>query len=114
MIRIPNVSVLITTTANIEGKRITQYLGIVTGEASAEVALLSTATADKAAPGFADAYHQAIPNVRDNAIRGAIKGAEHVGANAIIGTSVNYIIHGSGKGMVMVTVTGTAVVCEDA
>jgi uncharacterized protein YbjQ (UPF0145 family) len=25
---------------------------------------------------------------------------------------VNYIIHGSGKGMVMVTVTGTAVVFE--
>ncbi len=107
------MSVLITTTSNFEGKRITKYLGIVTGEASAEVALLSTASADKPAPGFADAYHQAIPNVRDNALRGAIQGAQHVGANAIIGTAINYVIHGSGKGMVLVSVTGTAVICED-
>jgi uncharacterized protein YbjQ (UPF0145 family) len=106
------MSVLITTTSNLEGKRITKYLGIVTGEASAEVALMATASSDKPAPGFADAYHKAIPGVRDNALRGAMQAAEHVGANAIIGTAVNYIIHGSGKGMVMVTVTGTAVVFE--
>jgi uncharacterized protein YbjQ (UPF0145 family) len=36
-----------------------------------------------------------------------------VGANAIVGTTVNYIFHGSGKGMVLVTVNGTAVVVED-
>lgn len=108
------MSVLITTTSNLEGKRITKYLGIVTGEASAEVALMATASSDKPAPGFADAYHKAIPSVRDNALRGAMQGAEHVGANAIIGTTMNYVIHGSGKGMVMVSVTGTAVVYEDA
>jgi uncharacterized protein YbjQ (UPF0145 family) len=107
------VSVIVTTTSNLEGKRIARYLGIVTGEASAEVALVSTASSEKPAPGFADAYHQAIPNVRDTALRGAIKGAEHIGANAIIGTAINYVIHGSGKGMVLVTVTGTAVICED-
>jgi uncharacterized protein YbjQ (UPF0145 family) len=107
------VTVIVTTTSNLEGKRIAKYLGIVTGEASAEVALVSTASSDKPAPGFADAYHRAIPSVRDNALRGAIQGAEHVGANAIIGTTINYVIHGSGKGMVMVTVTGTAVICED-
>ena len=101
--------VLIVTTSTLEGKRITRYLGMVTGEASAEVALVS----DKPVTGFADTYHKAIPGVRDNALRGAIQGAEHVGANAIIGTTVNYIIHGSGKGMVLVSVTGTAVVIED-
>ena len=106
------MAILITTTSNVEGMRIARYLGIVTGEASAEVALMAAASADRPAPGFADAYHKAIPNVRDNALRGAIQGAEHVGANAIVGVSVNYIVHGSGKGMVMVTVTGTAVFIE--
>lgn len=100
---------LITTTSNIEGKRITRYLGIVTGEASAEVSMVS----GEPVKSFADQYHKAIPNVRDNALRGAMQGATHVGANAIIGTTINYVFHGSGKGMVMVTITGTAVVYED-
>jgi uncharacterized protein YbjQ (UPF0145 family) len=105
--------VLIVTTPTLEGKRITRYLGMVTGEASAEVALVSAVVSDKPVAGFADTYHKAIPGVRDNALRGAMQGAEHVGANAIVGTTVNYIIHGSGKGMVLVSVTGTAVVIED-
>lgn len=108
--------VLITTTPTLEGKRIVRYIGMVTGEASGEVSLMSSVSAnadDKPAAGFADAYHKVMPGVRDNALRGAIQGAQHVGANAIIGTSVNYVIHGSGKGMVLVTVTGTAVVVED-
>lgn len=103
------MSVLIVTTPTLEGKRIVRYLGMVTGEASAEVALVS----DKPVAGFADAYHKVIPGVRDNALNGAIQGAQHVGANAIVGASVNDIVHGSGKGMVLVSVTGTAVVIED-
>jgi uncharacterized protein YbjQ (UPF0145 family) len=106
------VPVLITTTPNIEGKRIVRYLGIVTGEASAQVDLVSTT--DKPATNFADTYHKAVPGARDSALRGAIQGAEQSGANAIVGTSVNYVIHGSGRGMVLVSVTGTAVVIEDA
>jgi uncharacterized protein YbjQ (UPF0145 family) len=103
------MAVLITTTDNIEGKRISRYLGIVTGEASAEVNLVS----DKPVSGFADTYHKVIPGVRDNALRGAMQGAEQSGANAIVGARVEYVIHGSGRGMVLVSVTGTAVVVED-
>ena len=69
------MAVLITTTSNIEGKRITKYLGMVTGEASGEVQLVS----DKPVAGFADAYHKVIPGVRDNALRGAMQGAEQSG-----------------------------------
>lgn len=104
-----NASILVSTTSTLEGKRILRYLGIVTGEASAEVSLVS----DKPITSFADAYHKVIPNVRDTALTGAIRGAEQSGANAIIGTKIDYIIHGSGKGMVLVSVTGTAVVIED-
>lgn len=104
------MSILITTTDNVEGKRIVRYLGIVTGEASAEVNLVS----DKPVGGFADTYHKVIPGARDSALRGAMQGAESSGANAIVGTKVEYHIHGSGRGMVLVSVTGTAVVLEDA
>jgi uncharacterized protein YbjQ (UPF0145 family) len=104
------VPVIITTTPSFEGKRILQYLGVVTGEASAQVDLVSTT--DKPALNFADAYHKVIPVARDNALRGAIQGAEQSGANAIVGAKIDYIIHGSGKGMVLVSVTGTAVIVE--
>lgn len=101
--------VLLTTTPTLEGKRIVRYLGIVTGEASAQVDLVS----DKPVSNFADAYHKVVPGTRDSALRGAMQGAEQAGANAIVGTRIDYIIHGSGKGMVMVSVSGTAVVIED-
>lgn len=102
-------NIIVSTTPSLEGKRILRYLGVVTGEASAEVSLVS----DKPVTSFSDAYHKVIPTVRDNALRGAIHGAERSGANAIVGAQINYVIHGSGKGMVLVSVTGTAVVIED-
>ena len=105
---------LIVTTPTLEGRRILHYLGVVTGEASAQVDLVSGS--DKPPANFADAYHKVIPAARDSALKGAIQGAEQSGANAIVGASINYIIHGSGRGMVLVSVTGTAVVLspEDA
>lgn len=101
--------VQITTTPGFEGKRVVRYLGLVTGEASAEVHLLS----DKPVAGFADAYHKVLPGARDSALRGAMQGAEQAGANAIVGARIDYVIHGSGRGMVLVSVSGTAVVVED-
>jgi len=104
------MTVLITTTPNIEGKRITKYLGLVTGEASAEVDVVTFTPGMKS---FSDAYHKVIPNARDSAIKAVIEGAEKAGANALIGARIDYVIHGSGKGMVLVSVSGTAVVVED-
>jgi uncharacterized protein YbjQ (UPF0145 family) len=101
--------VLVTTTSNIEGKRITRYLGLITGEASAQVELLS----DQPVKNFADTYHKAIPGARDSALKAVMQGTEQAGGNALVGTRIDYIIHGSGKGMVLVSVSGTAVVFED-
>ena len=56
------MTILITTTSNVEGKRIVRYLGLVTGEASAEVQLVS----EKPVTSFSDTYHKAIPGVREN------------------------------------------------
>lgn len=105
----PNI--LITTTPTVEGRRIGRYLGIVTGEASAEVDVVTFAPGTKS---FSDAYHKVIPSARDSALKAVMQGVHQAGGNALVGTSINYIIHGSGKGLVLVSVTGTAVVLEGA
>ena len=103
------MSVMVTTTSNIEGKRITKYLGLVTGEASAEVDVVTLTPGNKS---FSDAYHKVLPGARDSALRAVMQSAEQSGANALVGTRIDYVIHGSGKGMVLVSVSGTAVVVE--
>jgi len=104
-------NILITTTPTIEGRRIRRYLGIVTGEASSEVDVVTFTPGTKS---FSDAYHKVLPGVRDTALKAVMQGVQQAGGNALVGTTINYVIHGSGKGLVLVSVTGTAVVLEDA
>lgn len=104
------MSILITTTPNVEGKRIARYIGLVTGEASAEVDVVTFTPGTKS---FSDAYHKVLPGARDSALKAVMQGVEQAGGNALIGTSIDYAIHGSGKGLVLVYVSGTAVVLED-
>ena len=59
---------LMTTTAMVDGRPISRYLGIVTGEAI-------------------------------------------IGANAVVGVDLDYEVLGQNNGMLMVAVSGTAVVC---
>ena len=105
------LNVLITTTPTVEGRRIERYLGIVTGEASSEVDVVTFTPGTKS---FSDAYHKVIPSARDTALKAVMQGVQQAGGNALVGTSINYVIHGSGKGLVLVSVTGTAVVLGDA
>jgi uncharacterized protein YbjQ (UPF0145 family) len=105
------VNVLITTTPTVEGRRILRYLGIVTGEASSEV---DVANFNPGGKSFSDAYHKVLPGARDTALKAVMQGVKQAGGNALVGTTINYVIHGSGKGLVLVSVTGTAVVLEDA
>ena len=105
------MSILVTTTPNVEGRRISRYIGLVTGEASAEVDVVTFTPGTKS---FSDAYHKVLPGARDSALKAVMQGVEQAGGNALIGTVINYVIHGSGKGLVLVSVSGTAVVLEDA
>jgi uncharacterized protein YbjQ (UPF0145 family) len=105
-----NADVLISTTPSFEGKRIVKYLGMVTGEASTEVDVVTFTPGTKS---FSDAYHKVLPGTRDSALQGVIRAAREAGANAVVGARIDYVIHGSGKGLVLVAVTGTAVVVED-
>ena len=110
-VRPATTNILITTTPTVEGRRIQRYLGIVTGEASSEVDVVTFTPGTKS---FSDAYHKVLPGARDTALKAVMQGVQQSGGNALVGTSINYVIHGSGKGLVLVSVTGTAVVLEDA
>lgn len=105
---------LMTTTPNIEGKRITRYAGIVTGEAIIGANLFSDffAKVRDIVGGRAGAYEGALADAREIAMKEMSEAAGRLGANAVVGVDLDYEVLGQTNGMLMVTVSGTAVVAE--
>ena len=62
--------------------------------------------------GRSGAYEGEIGEARDKAIEEMMKRAEKLGDNAIIGIDVDYEVLGEKNGMLMVSVSGTAVVVK--
>lgn len=103
---------IVTTTNSIEGKRIVEYKGIVFGEVVSGVNVLKDFTAGvrNFFGGRSSSYEEELQNAREEAIREMEERAAGRGANAVIGVDVDYEVLGSDNGMLMVTVSGTAVV----
>jgi uncharacterized protein YbjQ (UPF0145 family) len=104
---------LITTTPTIEGKQITQYFGLVSGEAilGANIFKDFFAGIRDIVGGRSAAYEQELRKAKDIAIREMTDSAAALGANAIVGVDLDYETIGSGQGssMLMVSASGTAV-----
>ena len=105
---------IVTTTPNIEGKRITQYLGIVTGEAilGANIFKDFFAGIRDIIGGRSAAYEAELRKAREIALEEIEREAHERGANAVIGVDLDYETVGSPSGMLMVTVSGTAVIMQ--
>lgn len=105
---------LMTTTSNIEGRRITRYAGIVTGEAIIGANIFSDffAKVRDIVGGRAGAYEGALADAREVAMKEMEEAAQRLGANAIVGIDLDYEVLGQTNGMLMVTVSGTAVIAE--
>jgi uncharacterized protein YbjQ (UPF0145 family) len=107
---------LVLTTPNIEGKRITEYLGLVTGEAilGANIFKDMFAGIRDIVGGRSAAYEQELRRAKQMAIREMIEEATARGGNAVIAVDLDYetISMGSGGGMLMVSASGTAVKYE--
>lgn len=105
---------IVTTTNAIEGKRITEYKGIVFGEVVSGVNVLRDFTAGvrNFFGGRSAGYEEELQNAREEAIREMEERAAGRGANAVIGVDVDYEVLGTDNGMIMVTVSGTAVVAS--
>lgn len=105
---------LITTTPNIEGKRITQYVGLVNGEAIIGANLVKDffANISDIVGGRSGAYEQGLREAKSIAIKEMIDQATRLGANAVIGVDLDYQTIGGSGSMLMVSANGTAVVFE--
>lgn len=59
--------------------------------------------------GRSGSYESEFQDARDEAIEEMIKRASKMGADAIVGVDVDYEVLGKENGMIMVSVSGTAV-----
>ncbi|WP_136635697.1 heavy metal-binding domain-containing protein [Pseudooceanicola onchidii] len=103
---------IVTTTQSIEGKRITDYRGIVVGEAimGANVVRDFFAGITDIVGGRSGAYEAKLQDARDTAMRELEHRAAAMGANAVVGVDLDYEV--VGDSMLMVSVSGTAVVVD--
>lgn len=105
---------LTTTTPNIEGKRIVQYYGIVTGETIIGANMFRDFFAGirDIVGGRSGAYEEVLRQTKDTALREMEDQAFRLGANAVVGVDLDYETVGGSGSMLMVTASGTAVWVE--
>ncbi len=105
---------IVTTTQQIDGKRVARYLGIVTGEAilGANIFRDLFAGIRDIVGGRSAAYEKELQRARQIALQELEERAAELGANAVIGVDLDYEVLGSGNGMLMVSASGTAVVVQ--
>ena len=100
--------IFMTSTSNIEGKSISEYHGMVFGEAAFGIGIVTDAYQQW--EGFfgkrAGTSERRMEQVRRHAMFNASEHAKSLGANAIVGVRVDYEYSGAA---VLVAVSGTAV-----
>ncbi len=109
-----NTIMLVTTTNSIEGRKVTKYIGLVSGETiiGANIFKDLFASIRDVVGGRSGSYEQVLREAKDTAISEMQQYASALGANAIIGVDLDYETVGSGGSMLLVAATGTAVVIE--
>lgn len=105
---------IITTTPNIEGKHIREYLGVVTGEAVLGANLFRDVFAGirDIVGGRSGSYEKELKKARDIAFEAIQTEAGRLGANAVVAVDIDYEVLGEKNGMLMVSVSGTAVTTD--
>ena len=107
---------IIVTTPNLEGQRITKYLGLVSGDAilGANIFRDLFAGIRDIVGGRSAAYEKELRQAKRLALVEMMDEATELGANAVVAVDLDYetIAMGRGGGMLMVSATGTAVVVE--
>lgn len=105
---------IITTTPSVEGRSIREYRGIVFGEVISGVDIFRDIGAGlrNIFGGRSAGYEEELQNARNEAISEMSSRAQAMGADAVVGVDVDYEVLGSDNGMLMVSVSGTAVVLD--
>ncbi|SHJ16697.1 heavy metal-binding domain-containing protein [Wenxinia saemankumensis] len=102
---------IVTTTPSVEGRPISGYKGIVTGEAilGANVFRDLFAGIRDIVGGRSGAYERALQEARETAIAEMEANAGKLGADAVVGVDLDYEVIGQNGSMLMVSASGTAV-----
>lgn len=103
---------IFSTTPTIEGRTIKEYKGVVTGETIIGANFLKDffASIRDVVGGRAGSYERVLSEARETSMREMEERAARLGANAVVGIDVDYETIGQGNSMMMVAVSGTAVV----
>lgn len=106
---------LLTTTNNVEGKIISNYYGMVTGEAiiGANIFKDFFASVTDIVGGRSSAYERSLKEAKHIAVQEMVDVAKAQGANAVIAIDLDYETVGKDSGMLMVSASGTAVRLEE-
>jgi uncharacterized protein YbjQ (UPF0145 family) len=101
--------VITTTTHDIQGQTISQYLGIVVGESIIATNIMRDimASVRDIVGGRSGAYEEKMSEARGIALKEMEEKAQELGADAVVGVDIDY--ETVGNGMMMVSASGTAV-----
>ncbi len=103
---------IVTTTDGVEGRKVAQYLGIVTGEAVMGTNVFRDMFAGirDIVGGRSGSYQKELRKAKDLAMETLLENAQELGADAVVGCDLDYeVIGGDDKTMLMVVANGTAV-----
>ena len=102
---------LLTSSNTIEGRQITQYYGIVSGETIIGANMFKDFFAGirDIVGGRAGSYESVLREAKEIAMKEMSEQAKSMGANAVIGIDLDYETVGANGSMLMVTAAGTAV-----
>ena len=104
---------LVTTTHTLDGRQISEYLGLVSGEAilGANIFKDFFAGIRDIVGGRSAAYEKELRKAKEIAINEMVESAMALGGNAIVAVDLDYetISSGQGSTMLMVSASGTAV-----
>ncbi len=105
---------LLSTTNNLEGKNIKEYKGVVFGETIIGANLFKDlfASIRDIVGGRSGTYERVLAEARETALNEMSQSAMALGANGVIGIDVDYEVVGQSGSMLMVSVSGTAVIIE--
>ena len=103
---------LVSTTTIIEGRPVQQYLGVVAGEAILGANIFKDLFAGirDIIGGRSGAYEKELARAREIAFEELKERAQALGANAVVGIDIDYEVVGQNGSMLMVSISGTAVV----
>ncbi|MFM5785317.1 heavy metal-binding domain-containing protein [Aeromonas veronii] len=103
---------ILSTTPTLEGKVIREYRGIVVGEAILGANIFKDLFAGirDIIGGRSGAYEKELARAREIAFDELKERATALGANAVVGIDIDYEVVGQNGSMLMVSISGTAVV----